>query len=151
MAAKSADTMNMERREAKQRQRAVARARALHKQNAADFSLAEVRKERKESRQEQIKAERRAKMIAELSKKNQERLMADLQRLGAMVLQGPMEGIPMPDTDEIRWVIDPVHPEYRQWKHNCFDIITAARKHGRKYVWNGDWRETGTLTIAVRR
>lgn len=116
---------NATRRAVKQRQRARARANAIHKRETGEFSIAEINRE-KRNRQ------RRISIAKKKSHDNGDRLITKVDKQG--VLRLSLRGYDDPE----RWVLD------------CEDVIKAAKRSEKRYVWN-DWVADKMLLIAVSK
>lgn len=152
---KSPEQMNAERRLAKARQKANARAKAAHRQEGGEFSIAEVLKEQRQ----------RAKRVAtaiERGRQNGEYLIGLVRSNGSLVRQRPADwgpgqyngpGSEFAETGRWKHYIEPEHVEewQRAWLRDCRDVIAAAKAAPERFEWNRDWRESGTLRIGIVR
>lgn len=128
---KTRGDQNEIRKTVKARQRAVAKAKALHQGQAASFSLAEVKKERIEQEREERKRQQRREYAQKMAKEEGERLLTDLERKGSLVF-------------------DCSTFENERSARNLINAIYNAERQF-EFGWNRDWQVAKRLQIAVKK
>jgi len=125
---KTAEQMNAERRAAKARQQAAAKARGVNREKDQEFSLQEAQKENR--KRENAAARRTAVKTAFVEEK-----FAELIKRGSIkIAKQPTENRDF-------------------WISFCFELIKKVREseHKDKITYTRDWKETGVLVMGFVR
>lgn len=118
---KTAEQMNIERRAAKARQQANVKAKTVTKSEHKVFNMVDTLKN--------IKLNARKKQQAIQNAIDNGNFLLKMAIANVCVLTYS----PYDDT----------------WERNCYDVLTAAKRHPSRFEWNRDWKETGKLMIAL--
>lgn len=128
---KTRGDQNEIRKTVKARQRAVAKAKALHSSESAGFSLRETQQERREREQEERKRQQRREYAQQRAKEEGEQLLANLEHKGSLVLDcSTFEG-----ERSARNLVNAIYNAERQFQ----------------FGWNRDWQVAKRLQIAVKK
>ena len=131
---KTAEEMNKERRAAKARQKAVAKARTANRKNQETperMSLSDIVRENKiRERKERLKQQAQAD-IQRLA----DEAFAKLLRLGSFMSYRQHFGSNV--------------EQDAMWDQITREVIRKAKAHSKQFSWLGNWQVTGVFTIAI--
>lgn len=105
----------------------------------AGFSMADCLQERRDIQRQRELHDKRVQFAIQKGKENGQRLLEQL-----------LDGRSHLD---FKCPTEASDKDFKAWQNDCRDVISAAatymQNNGVRFAWNGDWRETGYLTIGL--